>query len=118
MKSNGIPRIERITPRAAIPGGEVTIHGSGFELTNHSRPRVHFGTTEASLLLASEDFLIARVPDGADGGALRVATSLGESLPYPISLGVQIADNLHPVANPAVDHDGNIYVTLDRKSVV
>jgi sugar lactone lactonase YvrE len=25
---------------------------------------------------------------------------------------VQIADNLHPVASPAVDHDGNIYVTF------
>ena len=28
-----------------------------------------------------------------------------------MQLGVQIADNLHPVANPAVDADGNIYVT-------
>ena len=28
-----------------------------------------------------------------------------------IQLGVQIADNLNPVANPAVDAEGNIYVT-------
>src|SRR3989449_6483999 len=29
-----------------------------------------------------------------------------------MALGVQIADNLHPVANPAVDTEGNIYVTF------
>jgi sugar lactone lactonase YvrE len=28
-----------------------------------------------------------------------------------MQLGVQIAENLHPVANPAVDAEGNIYVT-------
>ena len=30
----------------------------------------------------------------------------------PVSIGLQIADNLHPVGNPAVDTDGNIYVTF------
>ena len=30
METNGIPRIERIAPTAAIPGGDVTIHGRGF----------------------------------------------------------------------------------------
>jgi len=29
-----------------------------------------------------------------------------------VHIGLQIADNLHPVANPAVDLDGNIYVTF------
>ena len=35
-----------------------------------------------------------------------------ESAPFPMALGVQIADNLHPVGNPAVDADGNVYVTF------
>ncbi len=35
-----------------------------------------------------------------------------ESQPFPIALGVQLADNLHPVANPAVDAEGNVYVTF------
>ena len=42
---------------------------------------------------------------------MRVSTSRGDSDPFEIQLGVQIADNLHPVANPAVDAEGNIYVT-------
>ena len=109
---NGIPRIERVTPGAAIPGGEVTIHGSGFEPRNNTRPRVRFGDAEGSLLVSAESFLIARVPEGAAGGTVRVATARAESPPFPISLGLQIADNLHPVANPAVDAEGNIYVTF------
>ncbi|HJY85718.1 MAG TPA: IPT/TIG domain-containing protein [Candidatus Acidoferrales bacterium] len=112
MPSDGTPRIERVTPGAAIPGGEVAIHGSGFESRNNTRPRVEFGDAEGTLLVSADNFLIARVPPGARGGTVRVATARAESQPFPIALGVQIADNLHPVANPAVDAEGNIYVTF------
>jgi streptogramin lyase len=112
VKSNGAPKIESVTPGAAIPGGEVVIRGSGFEQRNGSRPRVRFGDSDGAVLVGSENYLVARVPEGASGGWVRVATPRAESVPFPIALGVQIADNLHPVANPAVDRDGNIYVTF------
>jgi len=112
LTSNGIPRIESVTPGAAIPGGDIAIHGRGFESRNNTRPRVQFGEAEGSLLVSSESYLLARVPDGAQGGTVRVATARAESPPFPLSIGVQIADNLHPVANPAVDSEGNIYVTF------
>jgi hypothetical protein len=112
VSNNGIPRIERVTPAAAIPSGEVAIHGSGFTPRGNARPRVHFGEAEGSLLVSTDSFLIARVPEGAASGTVRVATSRAESPPHPISIGVQIADNLHPVSNPAVDAQGNIYVTF------
>src|SRR3984893_8852923 len=111
-EKNGNPHIERVAPAAAIPGGEIAIHGSGFVSRGQSRPVVRFGEAEASLALASENRLIARVPEGANGGVVRVATSGQESQPHPVHIGLQIADNLHPVANPAVDNDGNIYVTF------
>ncbi len=111
-EKNGIPRIERVAPAAAIPGGEITIHGSGFVSRTHPRPVVRFGDAEAGLALASEHRLIARVPDGASGGVVRVANASNESQPHPVSIGLQIADNLHPVANPAVDALGSIYVTF------
>jgi hypothetical protein len=111
-EKNGFPRIERVAPAAAIPGGEIVIHGSGFVSRAQSRPVVRFGEVEASLALASENRLIARVPEGAGGGIVRVAIAEHESQPHPVHIGLQIADNLHPVANPAVDHDGNIYVTF------
>jgi len=73
---------------------------------------VRFGEVEAGLALASEHRLIARVPEGASGGVVRVSSAANESQPHPVSIGVQIADNLHPIANPAVDAYGNTYVTF------
>jgi sugar lactone lactonase YvrE len=109
---NGAPKIESVKPAAALPGGEVFIRGSGFSSGNHIRPHVQFGSVEGSLMMASENLLIARVPDGAAGGSLRVCMGAIESVPFPVALGRQIVDNLHPVGNPAVDADGNIYVTF------
>jgi len=111
-EKNGIPRIDRVAPTAAIPGGEIVIHGSGFASRAHPRPVVHFGEVEAGLALASEHRLIARVPEGAGGGTVRVSSAANQSQPHPVSIGVQIADNLHPIANPAVDAYGNTYVTF------
>jgi sugar lactone lactonase YvrE len=111
-EKNGIPRIDRVTPAAAIPGGEIVIHGSGFASRAHPRPVVRFGEVEAGLALASENRLIALVPEGATSGEVRVISAANESQPHPVSIGVQIADNLHPIANPAVDTYGNTYVTF------
>lgn len=109
---NGVPHIERVTPTAAIPGGEMTIYGSGFTSRHGARPLVRFGDAEAALSLASGNRLIARVPENANGGTIQVVNAKSESQPFPVSLAYQIADNLHPVANPAVDAHGNIYVTF------
>ena len=109
---SGAPKIESVKPAAALPGGEISIKGSGFSVRNHTRPQVQFGPAEGSLMMAADNLLIARVPEGAAGGAVRVKMGTVESAPYPMALGVQVADNLHPVANPAVDADGNVYVTF------
>ncbi len=111
-EKNGVPRIERIAPGAAIPGGEIAVYGSGFTPRPGARPVVRFGDTEAPLSLASSNHLIARVPENAAGGTIQVVSAQNESQPFPVSIGFQIADNLHPVANPAVDSHGNIYVTF------
>ena len=109
---NGIPHIERISPSAAIPGGEIAIYGSGFTSRHGVRPVVRFGESEAALSLASSNRLIVRVPENAIGSELQVVQAEHESKPFPVSIGFQIADNLHPVTNPVVDSNGNIYVTF------
>ena len=41
-----------------------------------------------------------------------VATNGHRSNPREVRVAVPIAENLHPVANPAIDAEGNIYVTF------
>src|ERR1700730_13177780 len=90
-EKNGFPRIDRVAPGAAIPGGEIAIHGSGCASRNGARPVVHFGEAEASLVLATDNRLIARVPDNASGGTVRVGTTQCESPPHPVRIAVQLA---------------------------
>ena len=111
-EKNGVPRIEGVTPSAAIPGGEMVIRGTGLAPRVGPRPNVYFGEADAGLMLVTENRVIVRVPDGATEGSVRIANGNGESAPHPVSIGLQIADNLHPVGNPAVDLEGNIYVTF------
>ena len=111
-EKNGIPRIEGVSPAAAIPGGEMEIRGSGFASRSFARPVVRFGEAEASVALSGPQRLVVRVPEAASGGAIRVSSGTQESQPFSVSVGLQIADNLHPVANPAVDTEGNTYVTF------
>ena len=111
-EKNGMPHIERISPAAALPGGEITIYGDSFISKRGGRPVVRFGDMEAPLALASSNRLIARVPENVTARTIQVVNAQQESQPYPVAVAYQIADNLHPVANPAVDAQGNIYVTF------
>jgi hypothetical protein len=104
------PQISQVTPHAAIAGGELQIYGKGFAAAG--RPRVTFGDTGARTIVGSDSFVIARVPEGVTAGELVIENEGRSSEPWACDIGVQIADSLHPVANPAVDALGNIYTTF------
>ncbi len=110
--SNGGPRIEMVAPANALAGGELRISGSGLALHELQRPKVKFGEFEASIVVSSESFLVARVPEGATSGPVVVATDGHVSNPQSVNVAVPIAENLHPVTSPALDSEGNIYVTF------
>jgi sugar lactone lactonase YvrE len=107
---NGHPRIESVVPDAALPGGEVRIMGSGLRPPDLHRPGVRFGEIEGGVVISADDFLVARVPPGAASGPVVVSANGYVSNPHPIKVAAPIAENLHPVTNPALDADGNIYV--------
>jgi sugar lactone lactonase YvrE len=104
------PQIAQITPGAAIAGGELQIRGKGF--AHAERPRVSIGEVNAPVVIGSDTYVIARVPEGATAGEVVVEGDSGASDAWTCDIGVQIADSLHPVANPAIDAFGNIYTTF------
>lgn len=108
--SESRPQIDQVTPFAAIPGGELQIRGKG--LATSERPAVRFGDAAAPVVIGSDSLLIVRVPEGASASELIVGTENQASSPYACGIGVQIAEGLHPVANPVVDQRGNIYTTF------
>jgi sugar lactone lactonase YvrE len=109
---NGNPHIEAVHPAAALPGGEVRITGKSLRPADLRRPRVRFGDVEGAVVISSDDFLVARVPHGASSGPVVVSTNGHASNPHQVEVAAPIAENLHPVTNPALDAEGNIYVTF------
>jgi sugar lactone lactonase YvrE len=110
--ANGSPHIESLQPAAALPGGEVRIGGRGLHPSSLRRPNVRFGDLEAPVVVSSDEFVVARVPAGASSGPVVVSTNGHSSNAEQIRVAVQIAENLHPVGNPALDAEGNIYATF------
>ncbi|MEP7353568.1 MAG: gluconolaconase [Acidobacteriota bacterium] len=117
--SDSRPQITEVFPAAAIPGGEFQLRGNS--LTSDAPPVACFGDVPARVVIGSESFMIVRVPEGASRGELTlglerargtVAPATGDSYDWQCDIGVQIADGIHPVANPVVDAIGNIYTTL------
>jgi hypothetical protein len=109
-ESNGRPQIAQVSPVAAIAGGEFQIQGRGF--AKSSRPRVTIGEVTAPVIIGSDSFMIVRVPDGVSEGELVVQNGEQASQVWTCDIGIQIAESLHPVANPAVDTFGNVYTTF------
>jgi sugar lactone lactonase YvrE len=101
-----------IRPRAAIEGGRITIACSQLDMERVSRSRLKVGGVATRLDLAREGLLMAKVPIGAMTGIVTLEVNGHESNGISFEVGARVAQNLHPVANPAVDAAGNLYVTL------
>lgn len=108
---DGNPYIEAIEPSAALPGGEVRIVGRSLKPPMLARPEVSFAGVRGSIVVSSEDYLIARVPYGTHSGDVLVHSNGHSSNAREVKVAQPLAENLHPVANPALDLEGNIYVT-------
>src|SRR5918912_2631994 len=107
-------RIVRIDPGAGIPGGEVAIECEEFDTSYLRSCRAWFGPASAGLVGVSARRGLAIVPDSSEGGEVSLTLeSKGErSRSEPFVIGTKLAEDLHPVANPAFDpDDGALYVT-------
>lgn len=110
--------IKSVFPQAALPGGEVRIECDGISLQGSTLPAVHFGEYAGQVMLAANDHIVVKVPENsAEMGTsdLRISKNGSTSSPVHYEVGRRLATNLHPVANPAIDTDGNIYVTYSNR---
>jgi sugar lactone lactonase YvrE len=71
------------------------------------------GDTPVSLALSRPGRAVIRIPEGTiSGEVVLVCGESGASNPLDLRVAVPMAENLHPVSNPAVDADGNVYATV------
>src|SRR5262249_34781917 len=98
---NGL--IKSVVPGAGVDGGDVVIDCAGYVTSDYSACKVMFGVQRGRLVSASPTRVIVAVPDygiGARAEELRITSATTESS-VPFKLGAKLAENLHPVANPA-----------------
>jgi sugar lactone lactonase YvrE len=104
------PHLESLAPPAAMTGGEVELRGSG--LLGAVLPRVTVDDAEAVLSLSRPGRAVLQVPEGTTSGAVVLVRDGRASNALQLRVAVPMAAELHPVANPAVDSDGNVYATV------
>lgn len=106
------PHLNRALPPAAMPGGEIEIEGTHLDPVGSRLPHASIGDTFAPLLLSRPGRATVLVPDGSISGDLVLHRDGEISNPLLVRIAVPMAENLHPVANPAVDANGQVFTTL------
>jgi sugar lactone lactonase YvrE len=104
------PHLISVSPNAAMPDGVVDVRGT--QLASAVRPSATIGDTPAALAFTSAGRVTLRIPEGAISGDIVLSMGDHRSNPLPVNVAVPMADNLHPIANPAVDAEGNLYATF------
>src|SRR5271170_7573760 len=107
-----VPRIDAVVPAAALPGGEVELAGSNLGPLAMRQPVAMLGQLSASVLLSRSKRLKVRIPEEAESGPLQILQNGAQSNSVRLLVAGMIATDVHVVANPAVDSEGNIYATL------
>jgi sugar lactone lactonase YvrE len=109
-------QIVSVNPAAAIPGGEVSVECAGYDTSSLGECRATVAGAEARMVGAAPWRVLAVVPetleDGGDAELVLESRDGQRSNSARITVGRKLADDLHLVANPAVDpDDGSVYVT-------
>ena len=111
--SNPGPAI-RISPKSGIAGGEVAVECDSFDTSEPAKCAVWFGAEPAHIVAMGPHRVVALVPELKQNGAVEVIfESPGRRSAAAIFMvGKRIAEDLHPVTNPAFDPDeGALFVT-------
>lgn len=105
--------IRSVTPKYAIPGGEITIECDGFQIDPQGRYGAYVSAVAGRVVAAAANRVLLIVPECPSGNvSVHLESGDDGSAAANIIIGEKIADEMHIVANPAVDpSDDAIIVT-------
>ena len=89
------PTIDSVSPAAALPGGEVELHGSHLGPRGTTAPVVLVDGSPADLLMSRESRLAFKVPERTlitSSGIIEVRTPDGVSNPINLRIARQLGD--------------------------
>ncbi|HKP45702.1 MAG TPA: hypothetical protein VJT50_03820 [Pyrinomonadaceae bacterium] len=107
-------RILKIDPAVAVPGGEVAIDCENLDTRDPTLCTAWFGKERAPVVALSPRRVLAIVPEFKQAGPVNVSLESGgvRSAEVRLMIGRRLAEDLHPVTNPAFDpDDGALFVT-------
>ncbi|MBB6142172.1 streptogramin lyase [Silvibacterium bohemicum] len=110
--SGNAPRIESVQPDVTLPGGEIEILGANLGAISYRRPVAMVGELAARVLMSRNKRIVLRIPEEAESGRLRILQNGAQSNSVDLSVASLLASGVHAVSSPAVDRDGNVYVTF------
>jgi sugar lactone lactonase YvrE len=107
-------KIITVSPRYAIPGGEIAVECDGLEIGELGTFGCFVGGIPCKIVGASSRRVVAIVPEGTDSAHTHVHLESGgkQSNSYEIVIGTRLVADMHIVSNPAVDpKDDSIFFT-------
>ena len=107
-----VPRIDTVTPAAALPGGEVELAGKHLGPDGSTLPAVLLGENPAMVLMSRSERLVFRVPPSSSTAMLQIRSHGQTSNQVPLRVARQLTDGLHSVSNPVVSRSGTIFATI------
>jgi len=110
--SANAPRLASTSPIAAMPGGEIEVHGTQLDPAGGRMPHATIGDVFAPVALSRPGRATVHVPEGSISGDLVLHRNGEVSNAINVRVAVPMAENLHPVSNPAVDASGQVFTTL------
>lgn len=103
---NNAGLIKNITPRQALPGGEISIEMEGFRVESGASSACYIAGTVSRIIASSSSRILAEVPsDIIDFTEASVQVESGDEFSNEglVKVAGLLADEMHMVASPAID---------------
>jgi sugar lactone lactonase YvrE len=104
--------IDRMIPQAGVRGGHVTVYGTGITSEGMDTCRLLFGSQVTRPTLVTSTCVLGVVPEAPTSNTVQLEQHGQCSNAVAFTAATLLAENLHPVANPAIDQSGAVYTTI------